>query len=142
MTGKIEITIDAIVHATEDIDRIFLAFGEMLGLDEDDFSIHKTTGHFGNQIIILSSKIVKRQARDLIEKILNGLSKKQIDQMVDEIEERTVDSRFHVRLGKQEMVMGSLVLAEKDPVKMRIHTPIYNKKETVRIFTKVFHQAN
>ena len=142
MIDKIEITIDVIVHATEDVKKIFQAFEEMLELNEDNFSIQKTTGHFDNPIIILNSKIVKKQAQNLIEKILNSLSKEQIEQMIDEIEERTIDSRFHMRLGKQEMVKGNLVFVEKDPIKMKIHTPIYNKKETVKIFTEIFQKAN
>ena len=142
MIGKIEITIDVIVHATEDIKKIFQAFEEMLELNEDDFSIQKTTGHFDNPIIILNSKIVKKQAQNLIKKILDSLSKEQVEQMVDEIEERTIDSRFHMRLGKQEMVKGNLVFVEKDPIKMKIHAPVYNKKETVKIFTGIFQKAN
>ena len=143
MIDKIEITIDVIVHATEDIKKIFQAFKEMLELDEDDFSIQKTTGHFDNPIIILKSKIVKKQqAQNLIGKVLDRLSKEQVEQMVNEIEERTIDSRFHMRLGKQEMVKRNLVFTEKDPIRMKIHTPIYNKKETVRIFTEIFQQAN
>jgi len=142
MIDKIEITIDVIVQATEDIKKIFQAFEEILELNEDDFSIQKTTGHFDNPIIILNSKIVKKQAQNLIEKILYSLSKEQIEQMIDEIEERTIDSRFHMRLGKQEMVKGNLVFVEKDPIKMKIHTPVYNKKETVKIFTEIFQKAN
>ena len=142
MVDKIEVTIDVIVHATEDIQKIFQAFKEMLELDEDDFSIQKTTGHFDNPITILSSKIVRKQAQNLIKNILDRLSDKQIGQMVSEIEERTIDSRFHMRLGKQEMVKGDMVFVEKDPIKMKIHTPIYNKKETVKIFTEIFQKAN
>ncbi|MCE2615186.1 MAG: exosome protein [Nitrosopumilus sp. (ex Thoosa mismalolli)] len=142
MIDKIEITIDVIVHATEDIKKIFQAFEEILELNEGDFSIQKTTGHFDNPIIILNSKIVKKQAQNLIKKILDSLSKEQIEQMIDEIGERTIDSRFHMRLGKQEMVKGNLVFVEKDPIKMKIHTPIYNKKETVKIFTEIFQKAN
>ena len=142
MIDKIEITIDVIVHATEDIDKIFQAFGEIFELNRDDFSIQNTTGHFDNQIIILNTKIVKKQAQNLIKNIMNKLSKIQIEQMIDEIEERTVGSRFHMRLGKQEMVKGNLVFAEKDPIKLKIHTPVYNKKETVKIFTEIFQKAN
>ena len=140
MTDRIEITMDVIIHATEDAKKIFLAFEEMLGLDEDDFSIQKTTGHFDNPIIILNSKIVKKQAQNLIKRILGRLSKEQIDQMINEIEERTVDSRFHMRLGKQEMLKGNLELVEKDPIKIKIHTPVYDKKETVKTFTEIFQK--
>jgi len=62
--------------------------------------------------------------------------------MVQEIEERTVDSRFHIRLDKQELIKGNLIFKEKDAVKLKIHTPIYNKKDTVKIFSKIFHSVN
>ena len=66
----------------------------------------------------------------------------QIDELVEEIEERTVDSRFHMRLDKQELINGKLRVREKDTIKIKIHTPIYNKKDTVKIFTEIFQIAN
>jgi RNA binding exosome subunit len=66
----------------------------------------------------------------------------QINELIEEIEERTIDSRFHLRLDKQELVKGKLVISEKDTVKVKIHTPIYNKKDTVKIFTEIFQMVN
>ena len=41
------------------------------------------------------------------------------------------------------MIKGKLVFSEKDPIKLKIHTPVYNnKKETVKIFTEIFQKAN
>ncbi len=37
MLDKIEVTIDVIVHATEDISKIFQAFEELLDLKEEEF---------------------------------------------------------------------------------------------------------
>lgn len=142
MIEKIEIAVDVIVHATEDINKIFLAFEELLELNEDDFNLQKTMGHFENPIIILNAKIVKKQAQNLVRKILDELSDEQVSQMIDEIEERTVDSRFHMRFGKQEMINGDLVFAERDSVKLKIHTPIYNKKDTVKVFTEIFQKKS
>ena len=39
MTNKIEITIDVIVHATEDISKIFQSFDEILEVKEEDFTM-------------------------------------------------------------------------------------------------------
>lgn len=142
MIEKIEITIDVIVHATEDIQKIFLAFKEMLELDQDDFNIQKTAGHYNNPIIILNSKIEKHKAQNLLKKILGFFSKEQINELIEEIQERTIDSRFHMRLGKQEMINRKLVFIEKDPIKIKIYTPIYNKKDTLKIFTEIFQNAN
>ena len=47
-----------------------------------------------------------------------------------------------MRLGKQELIKGDLVIREKDTIKIKIHTPIYNKKETVRIFSEIFQIVN
>ena len=45
-------------------------------------------------------------------------------------------------LDKQELINGNLVIKEKDTVKIKIHTPIYNKKDTIKSFTEIFQIAN
>ena len=139
MVNKIEITIDVIVHATEDISKIFQAFDEFLSVKEEEFTINETTGHFDNPIIILNVKIVKKQAQRFVKRLLELLTKEEINMLIEEIEERTVDSRFHMRLDKQELIKGKLVISEKETIKIKIHSPIYNKKDTVKIFTEIFH---
>jgi Protein of unknown function DUF54. len=58
------------------------------------------------------------------------------------IEERTIDSRFHFRLDKQELIKGKLIISHKDTIKIKIHTPIYNKNDTIKIFTKILQTVN
>jgi len=142
MVDKLEIAIDVIIHATEDISKFLKSFEEMFNLKEEDFTINQTTGHFENPIITLNAKIEKNQAQKFVEKLIKTLSEEQIKELIEEIEERTVDSRFHIRLDKQEFIKGNIVLKEKDAIKMKIHTPIYNKKDTVKTFTKIFQIAN
>lgn len=138
MVDKLEVTINVIIHATEDISKFLKSFEEMFELKEGDFTVNQTTGHFENPITILSTKIEKNQAQKFVEKLVESLSNDQIKELVEEIEERTVDSRFHIRLDKQEFVKGNLVFKEKDAIKLKIYTPIYNKKDTVKIFSKIF----
>jgi len=142
MVHKIEITIDVIVHATEDISKILQSFDEILEIKEEEFTSIETTGYFENPIIILSAKLVKKQGQNFIKKMVELLPINQINELIEEIEERTIDSRFHLRLDKQELVKGKLVISEKDTVKVKIHTPIYNKKDTVKIFTEIFQMVN
>ena len=142
MIDKIEVTIDVIIHATEDISKIFQSFEELLDLKEENFTIHETTGHFDNPIIMLNAKIVKKEAQNFMKKLLELLSIEQINELIEEIEERTVDSRFHMRLDKQELIKGNLTFSEKETIKIKIHTPIYNKKNTVKTFTEIFQIAN
>ena len=142
MIDKLEITIDIIVHATEDISKIFQSFSDVLEIEEESFAITETTGYYENPIIMLNAKLVKKQAKSFMEKFLKLLSKNQINQLIEEIEERIADSKFHLRLDKQELIKGVVVLSEKDTIKIRIHTPIYNKKESIRKFSEVFQVVN
>ena len=142
MVDKLEITIDVIIHATEDISKIFQSFNDILEIEEESFSITETTGYYENPIIMLNTKLVKKQAKSFMKKFLKLLSSNQINQLIEEIEERIEDSKFHLRLDKQELIKGVVVLSEKDTIKIRIHTPIYNKKESIRKFSEVFQVVN
>ena len=142
MIDKIEVTIDAIIHASEDISKIFQSFEELLELKEENFVVQDTTGHFDNPITIVNAKIVKKEAQNFMKKLLGLFSIGQINELIEEIEERTTDSRFHMRLDKQELIKGNLVFGEKETIKIKIHTPIYDRKNTVKTFTEIFQIAN
>jgi RNA-binding protein len=142
MIDKLEITIDVIVHATEDISKIFQSFNDILEIEEESFSITETTGYYENPIIMLNVKLVKKQAKSFMKKFLKLLSSNQINQLIEETEERIADSKFHLRLDKQELIKETLILSEKDTIKIKIHTPIYNKKETIEKFSEVFQMVN
>lgn len=142
MIEKIEVTIDVIIHATEDISKIFESFEDMFGLNNEEFSIRHTVGHFDNPIVMLHAKLVKKKAVEFVKRLTEMLSKDQLGEMINEIEERTVDSRYHIRIDKQELIKGNIEFKEKDAIKLKIHTSIYNKKDTVKIFSKIFQNSN
>ena len=125
MVDKLEITIDVIIHATEDISKIFQSFNDILEIEEESFSITETTGYYENPIIMLNTKLVKKQAKSFMKKFLKLLSSNQINQLIEEIEERIADSKFHLRLDKQELIKGTLVLSEKDTIKIKIYITNY-----------------
>ena len=52
MIDKLEITIDVIVHATEDISKIFQSFNDVLEIEENDFNVTETTGRRAFDIFI------------------------------------------------------------------------------------------
>lgn len=142
MADALEITIDVIVHATEDSSKFLDAFGEVFGLPEEKFSVLSTTGHYENPIMVLSAKLRKRSAQDFLDALLGRLSASQKNTMASEMAERTSGSKFHLRLGKQEFLKGGLDLAEKDAIRLRIHTPVYNKKDSVETFKRVFRAGD
>ena len=69
MVDKLEITIDVIIHATEDLSKIFQSFNDILEIEEESFSITETTGYYENPIIMLNTKLVKKTSKIIYEKI-------------------------------------------------------------------------
>ena len=137
---KLEITIDLIVHATEDLAKFFESFNEMFELKEEEFSISNVMGHFENPITILRAKITKKPAREFLQKFLKILSEKQKTEIKQEIEERTENSTLYIRLDKQEFIQGRISFIEKEAIRLKIHTPIYNKKDTIKVFSEIFQE--
>ena len=140
--AKLEVTIEIILHATEDLEKFFKSFEEMFGLKEDDFLISNVEGHFENPITILRAKFTKNPASQFLETFLKKLSNNQKTEIVQEIEERTENSTLHIRFDKQEFIEGRIDFIEKEAIKLKIHTPIYNKKDTVKVFSEILQNVN
>lgn len=137
MEEKVEVTIEVILHATEDERKIFDSFLELFGIEEPEFAKEQLVGHYDNPITFLRVKITKNKARDFIKKLASQLPPDQLSEVIDDIENRVQDSMLHIRLGKQELVKRNLVLQENDAVKVKIHTPVYSKKDTAKIYTNL-----
>ena len=138
MDEKVEVTIEVIVHATEDERKIFDSFLDIFGIEKQEFEKEQLVGHYENPITFLRAKITKNKASSFIKKLVSNLPQDQISEVIDDMENRVQDSMLHIRLGKQELVKRNLVLQENDAVKVKIYTPIYTKKDTVKIYTKLF----
>jgi len=138
MDEKVEVTIEVILHATEDERKIFDSFLDIFGIEEQEFEKERLVGHYENPITFLRAKITKNKASSFIKKLVSNLPQDQISEVIDDMENRVQDSMLHIRLGKQELVKRNLVLQENDAVKVKIYTPIYTKKDTVKIYTKLF----
>ncbi len=142
MANKIEVTIDVIIHATEDISKFFNIFEEMFGLKKEEFSLKNLTGHFDNPITMLNTKITKKSANNFVNTLISKISPDQIEDIIENIEERLENSKLHLRLDKEEFVNGKLIIQEKNSVKLKIYTPIYRKVETVETYTDLLKSSN
>ncbi|HET6516791.1 MAG TPA: RNA-binding domain-containing protein [Nitrosopumilaceae archaeon] len=142
MNAKIEVTVNVIVHATEDITKFFNAFEELFQIKQDEFDIQNLKGHFDNPITTLQTKITKKDAKNFVEKLIVNLPKVQQNELLENLEERIHNSAFHLRLDKQKLVTRKLDLRDKDPVKIKIFTPIYNKKDTAKIYSELLKATN
>ena len=142
MPDKIEITIDVIIHATEDIKKFYDAFENIFNIDAGQFSIQSLSGHFDNPITMLNLKLRKKDANNFLEKFLEKLPKEDIDEIIDDLDELISSSGLHLRLDKQEFVQGRLSIKEKNAIKIRIYTPVYNKKEIIKSYLTILKRSN
>ena len=142
MAETLEITIEIIVHATEDVEKILKAFYEQFNISEDEFSKQNLTGHFENPIILLNAKITKTKAKNFIKKLVMKIPKGQLDELIGDLENRIQNSSLHVRLGKQDLIQGMVSLQEKDVIKLKIFMPIYQKKNTLKNYANLLTVSN
>ena len=142
MANKLEVTIEIIVHATEDLKIIFDAFEKLFGIKEEGFSKKNLTGHFENPITMLKAKITKTKAENFIQKLVMKIPKGQLDELIEDLENRIQNSTLHVRLGKQDLIQGKVSLQEKDVIKLKIFMPIYQKKNTLKNYVELLTVSN
>ena len=138
MEEKVEVTIEVILHAPEDERKIFDSFLDIFGIEETEFEKEQLVGHYENPITFLRAKITKNKASNFIKKLVSNLPQDQLSEVINDMENRVQDSMLYIRLGKQELVKRNLVLQENDAVKVKVYTPVYTKKDTVRIYAKLF----
>ena len=137
MITKLEVTIEIIIHATEDIKKILESFESVLGIKQEEFSSQSLTGHFENPILLVKAIIKKNNAANFVQTLISKISKSQIDEVVEDIENRIQNSSLYLRIEKQELIKGNIVLYEKDSIKVKIYTPVYRKKDIVKTYTKL-----
>ncbi len=142
MEDKIQVTIDVIVHATEDITKFFNIFDELFEIKREKFFIQNLKGHFDNAITTLQVKLTKKDAKKFVDNLVSNLTNEQRRELLQSLEERIHNSAFHLRLNKQKLILRQLELGEKDPVKVKIFTPIYKKTDSTKIYSTLLKLAN
>ena len=137
MSNKIQVSIGVIVQSTENVSKLLNAFEENFDITEQEFSRNEIKGHFDNPIILLNTSIEKKRAKNFIHTLISRIPEEQIKRIIDEIPERTINSSFHMRIDRDELLRGKISTNEKSTIKLKIQIPIYNKKETVSEFSKI-----
>ncbi|MDI1495125.1 MAG: exosome subunit [Cenarchaeum symbiont of Oopsacas minuta] len=126
----VQVTIEIIIHATEDISKFYDSIKTIFDCDSDCISETSTTGHYGNTITILCITVKKRNAKKIVRVILDGLGSFDISNIISEIGSRLTESGLCLRLDKQEFVQGRLTLGDGGAIRVRIYTPVYVKRDT------------
>ena len=137
MSLNVEVKIDVILHATESQEKIFDSFKENFGLKEENFKIKNLTGHFDNPITIISTNLKKKDAVSFISNILKTISKTEFNEIYDSIDENITSSGLKLKINKQKMIQGKIILEKKDAIKINISCPIYVKKDSKKIYRQI-----
>ena len=115
--------ISAIVHATEDVDRVLQALRRVFP-DESIPSKAETRrfhGHYGNEIQMVDVSIRGSSARSFLEYMWKSLPSVDRASVLHALDKH-VDSNggLHLRLDKEEVFQGVLKLKDQDPIKIQL----------------------
>lgn len=139
MEKRLEVDIQVIVHATEDIQKIFRAFKQVFDVDKEEFSENTVEGHFENPITILSSKLKKKNSQGFVKALVSKIPKDELELIIEDLQNRCDGSTLHLRISKQSLVRGLVRLGDTDPVKLRIYTPVYIEKDLIKTYSEILN---
>ena len=134
---QLDIKINLILHATEDEKKVLEGLENIFQIEQKDFQVEQVPGHFNNPILLISSKLKKRDAKKFLKHFCENLNKDDFDDVYENVEEYVTSAGLSLRLSKQEMVSGILRISREDAIKINISTPVYVKNETKRIYQEL-----
>ena len=137
MSLHAEVKIDTILHATEDIDKILRWFLENFNLEQEKFNVQNLTGHFNNPITLLSINLKKKEAEEFIRNLLTKISKSDFDEIYENVGELISSSGLKLKIDKQRILDGKIMLEQRDAIKINISCPVYVKKDSKKIYQQL-----
>lgn len=129
MTHQLEITAEVILHATEDSRKIFEPIFDLFQINEDEFTIEKTLGHYGNIIILAKITLVKKRAEEFVKKLASKIPKAQMKELIENMDMHFEDTSLFLRIGKNEIVRKEISLQQNNAIKIKIKMPVYKKDQ-------------
>ena len=129
MTHQLEITAEVILHATEDSRKIFEPIFDLFQINEDEFTIEKTLGHYGNTITLAKITLVKKRAEEFVKKLASKIPKAQMKELIENMDMHFEDTSLFLRIGKNEIVRKEISLQQNNAIKIKIKMPVYKKDQ-------------
>ena len=137
MSLRTEVKIDVILHATENLDKIFESFLYNLNLERKNFEVQNLTGHFDNPILLISSKLKKKNAQNFIKLLFSKMKKNDFEEVFENVEDYVTSSGLNLRISKQKLIVENLTISKEDAIKINISTPVYVKNNTKKIYQEL-----
>ena len=139
MSPKVSLIIEIILHATEDVNKIEKSLQNIFDINPEDLEKEEMTGHFGNPITILKTKISKNNTKKLISTLISKISNDDIDVLEQKIDEMNKNSGLEIRISKQDLIRGKISFGKRDSIKLTITTPVYKKNEISKIYREILN---
>ena len=128
------IDIRAFAHATEDTDKVQTAIRNLLPTElAETLIFEKTslTGHHGNPITLLSTKLTdKKTLPATLKKIGSGLNSLDKEELSRDLKLHMEKRNLYFRFNKQSAYLGTIKFTQIDPVHFEVH---FKNKSTEEI---------
>ena len=134
---QLEVKINLILHATENENKILDVLENTFHIEQKKIQIEQIPGHFNNPILLISSKLKKKNAQDFIKIFFSKIKKSDFQNIFDNVEDYVTSSGLSLRISKQKLVSEEITISKEDAIKINISTPVYVKNETKKIYQEL-----
>ncbi len=134
---QLEVKINLILHATENENKVLESLENVFDVDQENFQIEQVPGHFNNPILLISSKLKKKNAENFIRVFFSKMKKDDFEEVFENVEDYVTSSGLNLRISKQKLISKNLVISKEDAIKINISTPVYVKNNTKKIYQEL-----
>ncbi len=132
MKYKVErVTVSAVVHSTEDMEKVGEAIAELFPF-EFEIGVSRVRGHFGNEMAFLEVELKKKkEIEEFLKHVFNRLKESgELEFLKETLEERVDEGNvLHLRFDKQKAYMGELTLGGEDSIAVKVKVVTYPAKK-------------
>jgi hypothetical protein len=129
------IDVRVLAHATEDLDKVLTAARSILPPEQAGtvvFSKSGLTGHHGNPIVLIETRIKDRRlAQAVLERLASGLNMMDKEFLGNEILQHFEKGNLYLRVDKQAAFQGVFRFSPSDPVHLQVHFKKHTAEEVI-----------
>ncbi len=136
------VEISCFIHATEDLERVCRALEERFGLSLHP-QLEDLEGHFGNRIISVRYLLTGEEAMTAFRGIVSFMGPERVRELLEGLELALDEHKaLFIRLSKQDLLRGSAVLSQVDPIRIKVKPRGFMLKEDAgRFYTILLGEA-
>jgi|TARA_B100001741_G_C16026404_1_gene357838 RNA binding exosome subunit len=134
---QLEVKINLILHATENEKKVLESLEKVFGIEQKNFQVEQVSGHFDNPILLISSKLKKKNAQNFIKLLFSKMKKNDFEEVFENVEDYVTSSGLNLRISKQKLIVENLTISKEDAIKINISTPVYVKNNTKKIYQEL-----